>query len=377
MPSHKQVGCDSVRAWLVSLSTIMASPISRDAVACEVLERIEAFCPSKQSALFCMPDFTTDAWNSSTELEVAAARGAALPDDQAIWVERIARESLGRCQVFGRESRSAGLASFLWVPVLCRGQRVGVLQLGDDQGHAMAGSLPRELGVLADEIGAVLVHAGEHEAMQREKARLELRIDALEREQKIARSERCEQAGRDLTLNAALHRAEDAATRQPELAALASDLRELRCGESAPETWVDLRDLVDRCLEGLSVSDVDRSFLAVQADRIPPVRCQRMRVEGLLGALIERALVRLGGGDLSGWIHLRAGARTVLCEVGVEGEVARASGKDASWQGWFDNADEWDAAVDLAEDQGGELTTAVADDRTGVVLTLPVDPDLG
>ncbi len=379
-PPRSGAESDSIRVWLASLSAIMASPISREAVASQLLERIHAFCPSRQSALFCVPEVACNTWQPSGELEVLAARGMALGEDEALWVERIARESLNRCQVLGRESLSAALASFLWVPVLCRGERVAVLQFGDDRGHAMAGSRPRELGVLADDIGAVLVQTGELEAMQRKNVDLEMQIDALKREQAAARRERREQAGRDLLLNAplnaALRRAEAMVAEQPEMAGLASDLRELRCGESAPETWVDLPGLVEHCLEIVCTSDVDRGSLTVQADRIPPVRCQRMRVKGLLCALIERAIGRLGS-EVSGWIQLRSCERTVLCEVGVEGEIEHGSAGNEPWSWWFDSPEERDAAIDLAEDQGGDLQALRAEDRVVATLTLPVDPDLG
>ncbi len=367
---------EALREDLRALDVLLAAPIAVEGVGSHLLERVHAVFPSRQSALFVVSASMDEGseWDAAQPLDVAAVRGPAFDEEEAIWIEGVAREALTHCQVLGRESRASALASFLWVPILHRGRRMGVLQLGDDHAHALAGTLPRELGVLADDLGAVLTRVREHQQLQGESNQRTNELAALKRECRHLRRERRDSRARDFLLQTALRRAERRLSTDPAMEALAADLRELQCGDSAPETWVDLRDLVVRSLGSAQQFEGEGEFFALRSVAPPPVRCQRLRVEGLIGALIARAL-EAAESDARGWIELRTRPGGVECEIGVEGGFASASKE--SHRGWFEDEDARDAAIDLAQDQGGDLCFDRDPERARVILTLPVDSALG
>ena len=115
-------------------------------------------------------------------LVVSAVRGAPMTLSQATWVEQTARESLTRAQVLGRELPDAELSSFLWIPVLCEGERIGVIEFGDHRGRWLTDSIARELSVLADEVGRLIARSGELEQRYAKAAIVEGELGSRSRE---------------------------------------------------------------------------------------------------------------------------------------------------------------------------------------------------
>ena len=360
----------TLRETLLTLDQLLPRPFDLDLAATRLLELVDEAYPALQSALFVVPGDMAPDGDVSRPLEVAGRRGVLFDEELAIWVEGIARDALAHCQVLGRESNASHLASFLWVPILHRGQHLGVLQLGDDRPRAMAGTRPRELGRLADELGAVLARLLDARRAANEARERDERLEALERECRHLRRECISSRARDFLLHAALRRAETRLGPGREWEGLNAELHELRCGESAAESWVDLGGIVTRACETL---ECDEGFFALRLEELPPVLCQRMRVEGLFGVLLERA-AEAADSDASGWIELRTRAGFAECEIGLESDALVIEGD--TWRSWFDDVESREAALDLVRDQGGDLRFEAMPHRLGVTLMLPVDASL-
>lgn len=166
---------DELRHWLASCNTLLEGPLDVQHAGGAILEILDRFVPSRQSALLL-------AVEEGDMLHVGAARGAKMTLSQATWVEQTARESLARAQVLGRELPDSVLSSFLWVPVLFEGRRVGVIELGDSGGRWLADAGARELSVLADEVGRLLVGIEKFEVRDASVEALERSFEASSRE---------------------------------------------------------------------------------------------------------------------------------------------------------------------------------------------------
>lgn len=164
-----------LRQWFESSNRLIEAPFQRHRACSMVLEILDRFVPCRQSALLLLEE-------GNEMLVVGAARGTAMTLSQATWVEQTARECLTRAQVLGRELPDAELSSFLWIPVLSEGTRVGVIQVADSRGRWFADTLSRELSVLADEVGWLLRRMSELEERDRTAAVLERKLESRARE---------------------------------------------------------------------------------------------------------------------------------------------------------------------------------------------------
>ncbi|MCP5040191.1 MAG: hypothetical protein GY944_04115 [bacterium] len=432
----------------MTFGRLLESPGDRERSARLLLDLVNDTFPARHSALLVV-----DEAGEGESLEVAAARGAALTLDQAEWVERIARESLARCQVLGRESAEAALSSFLWVPVLCRGERLAVLELGEGRGHWFASDRTRDLAVIADEIGRLLDGSGRVERAERERCDLEQRVVSQARKLRDLERRVVASAGRDALLRTALRRARQAtdpasyvssnlhaaceeigfvrdvferlvdassallaglpsddrgsarealeaeleSARSCRFQALLDDLtalseeveegaavlrdvggefRELALGETAPEVWVDARQLIEATVDCVGGADEGKGAIALRIDELPPLRCQRLRVECLLVLLLERAL-ELAGADADVILQASLRGSAVLLEICIEGlepsTIASVEAIREDQDSFFDSIEQARVACDLIEDQGGRLEIDAADDLVSIRVDLPVD----
>lgn len=441
-PTGSTDAASALRAWLLEFNALLEPPCRREEVASGILRVLQRFFPARQSALFL-----TDA--GSDVLVVAAARGTEMSLEEAEWVERTARESLDRCDVLGRESRGSSLSSFLWVPVLCEGRAVGVIEMGDCSGHWFSGGRTRELSRLADDVGALLFRLGDIAsqaatieglerdltARARETREMERRIVAgagreaafematsiaeratdpisyvlsnlrtardevdaiqnvvgnlIEAAQSLVERLPCEiESARVGDLRAALASAEtnnfasflsdlgplieEAEEGTSRLESIGADFRELALGESAPMGWVDLAEVIERAIEVVSRRETGEHAIEVFVSEIPPVRCQRLRIEYLLVDMLDGVLAMANpGSSLSIQADLRGAAVIIELSAETSGELAaRASHEVECLQ------DERARLVrDIAEDHGGRISVDTLDDQVVTRLVLPIDRD--
>ncbi len=369
-----------LRTWLTRFNALLEPPFGREQAAAGILCILEDFFPARQSALFILEEKVEakaekkvqeqceeGAEEEGDVLVVAAARGTALSLEEAVWVERTARECLARCQVLGRESSDTSLSSFLWVPVLYEGRRVGVIELGDCRGHWFSGGRTRELSVLADDVGRLLVRLEELAGRENRVETLQHDLSARTRECRAMERRLVASAGRDAISQLAISIAEGATdptayvlsnlqsarddieamqgvvdqlfesarvlvdrlpkdSNYAELAALrealttaeasrfrsflgdlapliedveegaarlrsiGKDFRELALGDAAPMDWVDIGELIERTLVVVAYGEGHEPSCEVRIAELPPVRCQRMRIEGLLVSILGRAM---------------------------------------------------------------------------------------
>ena len=440
-------------AWFSQMSEMLEPPCCREDVASGILIMLQRFFPARQSELFLTnPD--------SEVLSVAAARGAEMSLAEAEWVERTAREALTRCDVLGRESSCASLSSFLWIPILCEGRPVGVIEMGDCSGHWFSGGQTRELSRLADDVGALLVRFDEIAVHQvkieglerdlsagaRECKELERRILAgggresvFEMATSIAeratdpvsyvlanlRSARDEvdsmqnivgtlvETARALVeqipgefetpevgeLRAALASAdtnnfgsfladlapliEDVEEGTSRLQSVAADFRELALGETAPMGWVDLTEVIERALVVISRRSAGEHAIEVRISEIPPIRCQRLRIERLLIDTLGRALeIAAPGSSLAVQADLRGSQ--VVVDISVEVNATQLANFDRDLEPGSPSsqraveclgAEHVRLGRDIAEDHGGQFSVDAWDDQLVTQLVLPVDRD--
>lgn len=450
-----------LRAWLTRFSALLEPPLGREQVAAGILCVLEDFFPARQSALFVLEEkvekkvdekFEANGEEESDALVVAAARGTALSLEEAVWVERTARESLARCQVLGREFSDTSLSSFLWVPVLYEGRRVGVIELGDCRGHWFSGGRTRELSVLADDVGRLLVRLGDLSSRETRIETLQKDLSARTRECKEMERRLVASAGRDAisqlaisiaerstdpsayvlsnlqsarddieamqgVVNQLLESARVLVDRLPkdakyaELAALrealaaaetsrfrsflgdlapliedveegasrlrsiGEDFRELALGDAAPMDWVDLGELIERTLVVVSYGEGREPGCEVRISELPPVRCQRMRIQGLLVSILGRAMV-LATYESPLRIQAELRGSQVIIEVSVDGTTAGGLA-DAAAHGCVEFFSPEQARLnrEIAEDHGGQISLDSLDDLMVIRLSLPIDRD--
>ncbi len=440
-----------LRAWLLRLNALLEPPVCREQVGSGVLRILQDFFPSRQSALFVVDENEREmvAEGKVGTLAVAAARGVAMSLEEANWVEQTARECLSRCQVLGRESSGETLASFLWIPVLDRGRRIGVIELGDCSGHWFAGDLARELGLLADDVGRLLsrfaelaCREGELKSLERDLAartrecsgmrrqirayagkeaisqmaifsaeratdpssfvlanlrsarddiesmenvvdRLieaaeahveraagneEVGLEALREALSIARTSRCESVMG--SLGPLIEDVEAGAYR---LRSIGEDFRELGLGDAAPVEWVDLEEVIERALAVIAHREGQHLDCELRVAELPPVRCQRIRIEALLVGILDRA-TSMASTESSLGIQADARGDDLIVEVSVDAVRTSEAGIAPLHAGADIVLDEW-SYIDreIAEDQGGGVSVDTLDDLLVIRLSLPVD----
>ncbi|MFT5443923.1 MAG: signal transduction histidine kinase [Myxococcota bacterium] len=441
-------GLAALGLWLVDSKSLIDCADDMDAVAQTLLAVLNDHYPTKQSALFVVQGQTPG-------LEVAAVRGLSMSDDEARWVKSTADESLSRCEVLGRETAGAELSSFLLVPVLCGGERVGVIQLGDCERQRFAGAGSRELSVLADDFGCLItrtqnIAANQHELdrLRREVHSQGLRLREMER-QVVANADRdavaqlavriasnasspssallgaLENAREDaeamqgvverLTnasrailidvatppcesdvarLNLAVAEAEDARfcglltnlvpliddveEGAARLRAVGNDFRELALADLAPVTLTDMSGVVEDAIRVVAGGGKAPCATELQLSSLPPVPCQRLRIEGVLVGIIDHAWA-LAQSDSGLRIQAELRGDLIAIEVSVdrvEG-VARADGASELCEaGWpLPSEPQQRLYRQILEDHDGQFRAEVHDDLVLLGLSLPLTRD--
>lgn len=164
---------------------------------------------------------------------------------------------------------------------------------------------------------------------------------------------------------------------------IGADFHELALGETAPMYWINVSDVIERALAVVVRRETVEHGIEVRVSDIPPMRCQRLRIECLLIDMLARALA-IATPDSAVAIQADLRGSQVIIEVSVDlidGEIGQLDTSGDKCSRPSDLAAECLRAEhvrlsrDIAEDHGGQISVETLDDLVVTRLVLPVDRD--
>ncbi len=168
---------------------------------------------------------------------------------------------------------------------------------------------------------------------------------------------------------------EDVETGAYRLRSIGEEFRELGLGDAAPVDWADVGDVIKRTLAVIAHREGRHLDCELRVAELPPVRCQRMRIEGLLLGILDYA-TGMAGPESSFGIQADLRGSQVVIEVSVDpvDPCEPRKAPSSTSEDFLD--DEWsDIDREIAEDHGGLVSVDTLEELLLIRLSLPVDRD--